>query len=206
MSSRRSSRKVNEPHALSASWRSEKRRRKPNPSGIPIEVPGTSESVVLDSSNGVDIVKPMEANQKLIIHVKFYRQLLCLAITFSIFSTIGFGSLDGFLGSNSLGIATRIFAGLVPLYFVLKTRIVASNGKLTISEMLHTERIEIPSISEIHVRAYPWNQRVLEITCEHAKRPALIKLSHFETNAGAKVTSYISAWNRRLHLHENAAK
>jgi hypothetical protein len=144
----------------------------------------------------------MEVIPTLIIRVKFFRQLLPLAITFFVFSALGIGSYPQFVGFTFFSVLMRVCIGSVPLYYVLKTKVVAKNGRLTVSEILHTESVDAVSIKDMRVRTYKWNRKVLEIDGERTKQPLIVKLSYFEADALGKVVNYIANWNPRAHLHE----
>jgi hypothetical protein len=161
---------------------------------------------MLDISEGLVNVKRMEAVPKLIIRVKLFKQLLPLAIAFFVISAAGIGSYTHLAGSNFFAVVMRVCIGFVPLYYVLKTKVVAKNGKLTVCEMLHTESIDAVSIKDMRIRTYQWNRKVLEIYGERTKQPLIVKLSYFETDALSKVVNYIANWNPRLPLHESLAE
>jgi len=145
----------------------------------------------------------MEAVTKLVIRVKFFKQLLFLAVTFFLISVSGIGSYSQLAGFNWFAVVTRICIGIVPLYYVLTTKVSAKNGKLTVCEMLHMESIDAASIKDLRLRTYQWNRKVLEIYGERTKPPLMVKLFYFEPDALGNVVNYIANWNPGLLLHES---
>lgn len=128
--------------------------------------------------------------------------MLFFAVAFFLISITGIDGSDWFADSNYAVVIAHVVIGIVPLYYALRTKIVATKSKITICSMFYTKSIEVASIRDIRTHEYRWNQKVLEIYESGNEHPLDVKLSHFDADALRKLLTFIAESSKKTFPQE----